>query len=210
MRKRIYDKAVDEVSETNRRMTRHQYKEVSKKCNNMSKRSLWAINQSIQKDNVNISDDKVKIKQVTQNLINLSERTIRAFNRSTQKGEEVFTNILMSDDDDTDNANVLVLDSLIDDELTQKTLSHVSETHNDDCTNIHEKLQKRKASVQAMKKINNITRTEENILQTNSDITDISINITFIEPIIHSMYGNMSNNGTDDQATIFDDNPSKV
>ena len=186
---------------------------LQKKCNNMSKRSLRAINQSIQKDNVNISEDKVKIKQLTQNLINLSERTIRAFNRSTQKGEEVFTNILMSDDDDTDNANVLVLDSLIDDEddeLTQKTSSHVSETHNDNCTNIHEKLQKRKASAQAMQKINNITLTEENILQTNSDITDISINITFIEPIIHSMYGNMSNNGTDDQATIFDDNPSKV
>ena len=56
-----------------------------------------------------------------------------------------------------------------------------------------------------MQKINNITRTEENILQTNSDITDISINIPFIEPIIDGMYKNMSNNGTDDQATIFDD-----
>ena len=140
---------------------------------------------------------------MTQNLINLSEHTIRALNRSTRKGEEVFANILMSDDDDTDNANVLVLDSLIDDEddeLTQKTSSHVSETHNDDCTNIHEKRQKRKASVQAMQKINNITRTEENILQTNSDITDISINIPCIEPVIHGMFGNMSNNGTDVRA----------
>ena len=53
----------------------------------------------------------------------------------------------MSDDDDTDDANVLVLDSLIndeDDKLTQKTSSHVSETHNDDCTNIHENLKKEK------------------------------------------------------------------
>ena len=156
----------------------------------------------------NISNENVKIKQATQNLINLSKRTIRAYNRSTQKGEEVFANVLMSDDDDTDDANVLVLDSLIDDEddeLTQKSSSHVSETHNDDCTNIPEKRQKRKASVEAMQKINNITRTEENILQTNSDITDISINIPFIEPIIHGMYGNMSNNRTDDQAKIFDD-----
>ena len=46
-RKRIYDKVVAEVSETNRKVTRHHYKEVSKKCNNMSKRSLGAINQSI-------------------------------------------------------------------------------------------------------------------------------------------------------------------
>ena len=132
----------------------------------MSKRLLRAINRSIQKDNVNISEDKVKIKQVTQNLINLSKRTIHAFNRSTQKGEEVFANILMSDDDDIDNANVLILDSLIDDEddeLTQKTSSHISEIHNDNCTNIHEKHQKRKASVQAMQKINNITCTEEKI-----------------------------------------------
>ena len=132
----------------------------------------------------NISKDKVKIKEVTQNLINLSERTIRAYNsRSTRKGEEVFANILMSDDDDTDGANVLVLGSLIDgedDELTQKSSSHVSETHNDDCTNIPEKGIKRKASVQAMQKMNNIAQTEANILQTNSDITDISTNIPLL------------------------------
>ena len=105
----------------------------------------------------------------------------------------------MSDDDDTDDDNVLVLDSLIDDEddeLTQKSSSHVSETHNNDCTNIPEKLKKRKASVQAMQKIN-ITCTEENILQTNSDITNISINTPFIEPIIYGMYENMSNHGTE-------------
>ena len=91
---------------------------------------LRAINQSIQKDNVNISEDKVKIKQqVAQNLISLSKCTIRAFNRSTWKGEEVFANILMSDDDDTADANVLVLDSLIDDEDDYVSKIPISRTH---------------------------------------------------------------------------------
>ena len=188
---------------------------LQKKCNNMSKRSLRAINQSIQKDNVNISEDKVKIKQLTQNLINLSEHTIRALNRSTRKGEEVPANILKLYDDNTDYANILVLDSPIDDkddELTEKSSSHVSETHIDNCTNVPKKCQKRQASVQAMQKINNITQTEANILQTNSDVAGISMNISFIERLIDGMYKNMLNHGTDDQATIFfdDDTLSKT
>ena len=60
---------------------------------------------SDKKDN---SKDKVKIKQVTQNLINLSIHTLRTYNRSTRKGEEVFVNILLSDDNDIDDKDVLV------------------------------------------------------------------------------------------------------
>ena len=92
-----------------------------------------------------------------------------------------------------------------DDELTEKSSSHVPNSHNDNCTNAPEKRQKRQASVQAMQKINNITCTEAKILQTNSDVTDVSINISFIEPLIDGMYENMLNHGTDDQAIIFDD-----
>ena len=81
---------------------------------------------------------------MTQNLINLSKLTLVECNLSTWKGEEVFANILLLDDD------VLVLDSPIDDYdddkwLTRQSSSHTSNTHKENYTNVSQKHQKGKA-----------------------------------------------------------------
>ena len=217
----IYDNTVTEVSETNRRITRRQYKEVSKKCQNMSNRSLRAIRRSLEKDNMtapmnkvsnttnkseqqNEPNDKAEIND--DNIINQRGRTISAYRRSTQKNDVLFGTTLLSDIDDIDNDDIQLVNNIDNDtELVHDFSSHASHSIIENNMNSPKQRQKRLASLSALKKINDISRTEANISKTDNDITDISINIPFIEPATEQIYENVLNNNTDDQATIFDD-----